>query len=219
MLPKTIVVLGLSALAAAQTTISVSNKDGKLVFTPDSVNAKVGTSVEFQFWPRNHSVAESSFDSPCKPLAGSTTLFSGFHPVAANAEDRPTWTVQINNTNPIWLYCSQADHCQSGMVAVINPPSSGARTLASYKSAAASESSNQSPPAVRGGVVGTTGGSSAKSSSSASGSSSSGSSATSASSSPSTTPSTKSSAGSANTAGLSLVAAVALLVGGIACHA
>ena len=92
MLPKAIVVLGLSALAAAQgsastTVISVSDKDDKLVFTPDSVNAKAGTFVEFQFWPRNHSVAQSSFGSPCKPLTGSNTLFSGFHPVAANSQD------------------------------------------------------------------------------------------------------------------------------------
>jgi hypothetical protein len=27
----------------------------------------------------------------------------------------------INNTDPIWFYCPQSDHCQSGMVGVINP--------------------------------------------------------------------------------------------------
>lgn len=32
------------------------------------------------------------------------------------------FTLTINDTNPIWLYCAQVGHCQAGMVAVINPP-------------------------------------------------------------------------------------------------
>jgi hypothetical protein len=34
------------------------------------------------------------------------------------------FTITINDTNPIWLYCSQTQgsHCQAGMAMVINPP-------------------------------------------------------------------------------------------------
>jgi hypothetical protein len=34
------------------------------------------------------------------------------------------FTVTVNDTNPIWLYCAQtvSSHCQSGMAMVINPP-------------------------------------------------------------------------------------------------
>lgn len=35
-----------------------------------------------------------------------------------------TFSITINDTNPIWLYCSQTElsHCQAGMAMVINPP-------------------------------------------------------------------------------------------------
>jgi len=32
----------------------------------------------------------------------------------------PTFTITINNTSPLWFYCAQAKHCQSGMVMAIN---------------------------------------------------------------------------------------------------
>jgi hypothetical protein len=34
------------------------------------------------------------------------------------------FSVTLNDTNPHWLYCAQTalNHCQSGMVMVINPP-------------------------------------------------------------------------------------------------
>lgn len=72
---------------------------------------------------------QSSFATPCVPLQnsqpGASQLFSGFMPVAAGAAMMPVFTVMINDTKPIWYYCSQASpksHCQAGMVGVINPP-------------------------------------------------------------------------------------------------
>jgi hypothetical protein len=41
-------------------------------------------------------------------------------PVAAGAAEIPVWTVPINDTKPIWLYCGQAPHCEKGMVMAIN---------------------------------------------------------------------------------------------------
>jgi len=41
-------------------------------------------------------------------------------PVSPSAAEIPAFTILINNTNPIWIYCSQVQHCQKGMVMVIN---------------------------------------------------------------------------------------------------
>ncbi|KAH0536386.1 hypothetical protein FGG08_006736 [Glutinoglossum americanum] len=59
------------------------------------------------------------------------------------------FAVDINDTNPVWLYCAQVGHCQAGMVAVINPPSGG-DTLAAFKANA----KNAMGGAVPGGVTG-----------------------------------------------------------------
>jgi hypothetical protein len=32
----------------------------------------------------------------------------------------PTYQITINATTPLWFYCAQAKHCQSGMVLAIN---------------------------------------------------------------------------------------------------
>ena len=56
-------------------------------------------------------------------------------PTTANATSVPSYTVVVNDTKPMWLYCSQAKHCQDGMAMVINPPRN--RTIQDYKAAAA----------------------------------------------------------------------------------
>lgn len=47
-----------------------------LVFVPDTVNAAVGDSVVFVFHSQNHTVTQSTFDTPCKKLADG--MDSGF---------------------------------------------------------------------------------------------------------------------------------------------
>jgi hypothetical protein len=32
----------------------------------------------------------------------------------------PEFIVQVNDTNPLWFYCSQTDHCVRGMVFSVN---------------------------------------------------------------------------------------------------
>jgi hypothetical protein len=52
--------------------------------------------------------------------APSTNAFwSGFMPT--QDQGSLTYTVPIKDNSPIWFYCSQAKHCQGGMVGVINP--------------------------------------------------------------------------------------------------
>jgi hypothetical protein len=74
---------------------------------------------------QNHSVVSTSFAQPCVPQAQSNpsvaanNFWSGFMPT--DAQGQLTYTVPIRNSNQIWFYCSQANHCQNGMVGVINP--------------------------------------------------------------------------------------------------
>jgi plastocyanin len=113
---------------AQKTWVVAVAKNGTLTFSPDRLSPQPGEFVQFQFHAGNHTVTQSTFDQPCQPIAlhnpNVTGFHSGFLPVAASAEQGmiPTYTIQINNTNPIWLYCAQGQHCQRGMVMVINEP-------------------------------------------------------------------------------------------------
>lgn len=53
-------------------------------------------------------------------------------PVAADATVFPTFTITINDTAPIWGYCSQTGHCGSGMVFSINAVESGPNNFANF---------------------------------------------------------------------------------------
>lgn len=105
-----------SAYAASH---SIDVGEGGLVFSPNSTTAAVGDTVTFHFYPRAHGVARSSYSSPCAAIDNGFN--SGFVQVASG-ESATTFTIIINNTGPIWYYCPQGDHCQAGMVGVINPP-------------------------------------------------------------------------------------------------
>ena len=105
--------------------IQVSNAQAALTYSPNSIQANVGDMVQFQFYPKNHSVVQSTFDQPCQPIqninASVPGFFSGFQPVSLNQSSQPTFTIMVQNTSPIWFYCAQAKHCQGGMVGVVNP--------------------------------------------------------------------------------------------------
>ncbi|CAI6304278.1 unnamed protein product [Periconia digitata] len=108
-----------------------------LKFTPDTITAKVGEQIVFEFFPKNHAVVQANFDSPCKPKDGG--IFSGFVPVPEGRANK-TFVVTVQDDKPMWLYCPQnapMPHCPQGMVAVINPPASGPNTLDAFKAAAA----------------------------------------------------------------------------------
>ncbi|OCL09937.1 Cupredoxin [Glonium stellatum] len=144
-----------SATASANPNIhTVSVGQDGFVFTPNTTVASVGQQVEFQFFPPNHTVTQSSFENPCQPLS-STSFFSGFM-VTQDSPGPQTFTVNITDTNPIWFYCAQnipGDHCAIGMVGVINPPTSGPNTLEAFAAAAKKTNSSIAQPSVMGGVV------------------------------------------------------------------
>ena len=61
--------------------ISISVGQTGLVFDPATVTANVGDLLQFSFYPKDHSVAQSSSSSPCQPLTGG--VYSGFMPETA----------------------------------------------------------------------------------------------------------------------------------------
>ncbi|KAF2755637.1 hypothetical protein EJ05DRAFT_513122 [Pseudovirgaria hyperparasitica] len=108
-------------------TVSVGNGDHS--FKPDVVQVSAGDTVEFRFGPTNHSVVRAEYEYPCIPyeMTGRSKVgfFSGFKEVDVILEDPPKWSILINDTQPIFFYCSAPDSCDKWtMVGVINPNSS-----------------------------------------------------------------------------------------------
>lgn len=113
-------VLPLLSTALAKTTTIAVGKGG-LIFDPNTVTAAKGDVLEFHFYPQDHNVAQSSFDKPC--IADAAGIWSGFMPVTAEqGVGNETFSVTINGTDPLWLYCSQGQHCNAGMAMVVNEP-------------------------------------------------------------------------------------------------
>ncbi|KAJ9385064.1 hypothetical protein DTO063F5_4399 [Paecilomyces variotii] len=150
-----------------------------LTFSPDQLNVNPGEMVQFQFYPKNHSVVQSSFDEPCVPMSesmpGMMGIMSGFMPVSEDATQIPVFTMMVNDTKPMWIHCSQTGHCQKGMVMAINVASGSNKTLSSFKALAmkstsdgsSSSSGSSSSTSSTSGSTGSTGSSTSSSTGSA----------------------------------------------------
>jgi plastocyanin len=103
-----------AAGASASNIHQVAVGKNGLVFTPDTLKAAPGDTVEFTFSPGGHSVALSTFSNPCQADT-TNAIFSGFPPTSE------MFVLKINDTKPLWLFCAQVGHCQGGMAMVINP--------------------------------------------------------------------------------------------------
>ena len=100
-------------------TVAVGN--GGFTYSPNTITAAKGETIEFHFFAPLHSVAQGDFATPCTPPANGTGFFSG-DISTSSGENANVFTVKINDTNPIWFYCVIPTHCQGGMSGVINPP-------------------------------------------------------------------------------------------------
>lgn len=153
--------------------VEVGGSNGSFTFTPNSLTEPKGTVVQFSFnpavsldntnfsqlhvqelnhfYPQNHSVVQSSFDKPCVPLEGGG-FSSGFIPTQV----RPSgalFNIKVTDDKPIWFYCGQGRHCQSGMVGSVNAPTQG-NTLAAFIANAKSVNASSIPPkAPQGGTL------------------------------------------------------------------
>jgi hypothetical protein len=47
--------------------------------------------------------------------------------------DFPTFDIIVNDTSPIWFYCSQTDHCVKGMVGAINANPNSNKSFADFQ--------------------------------------------------------------------------------------
>ncbi|KIJ63263.1 hypothetical protein HYDPIDRAFT_29525 [Hydnomerulius pinastri MD-312] len=131
--------------AAPTSAMSTDHKvvvgGSSLTFTPSNITAQVGDTVTFQFMQKNHTATQSTFADPCRALtltstSGQVGFDSGFMPVNAGATTFPTYTVQINDTTPVWVYCKQAGHCGQGMVFAVNAVASGPNNFAAFQALA-----------------------------------------------------------------------------------
>jgi plastocyanin len=104
------------ASARSESTVDIDVGEDGLVFNPSSVTAAPGDTIEFTFYPGAHSVARSDYDNPCQS-SQSNQIWSGFI-----TNDNTKFSIVVNDTDPIWLYCAQVGHCAGGMSMVINPP-------------------------------------------------------------------------------------------------
>ncbi|KAJ4155225.1 hypothetical protein LMH87_000481 [Akanthomyces muscarius] len=125
----------------------VNNATG-LKFWPEKIKAEPGSMVQFQFLAGNHTVTQSDFDHPCKPIKevnpSALGIFSAYQPVAASVAkgEVPVFTIMVNDTKPMWFFCSQGPHCEKGMALVINENTSAnsSRSIENYKKLAAEAS-------------------------------------------------------------------------------
>ncbi|KAK7956450.1 uncharacterized protein PG986_005672 [Apiospora aurea] len=113
-----------------------SNGAPALIYTPKVVTAQIGDIVDVHFVDEN---AASSV------VRGDLKTDVCTFPQWLRAAQSNIFSVKINETTPIPIYCSVGGHCRSGMVGYINP---GQGDFEAYASAAAKLSQNQPPPMV-----------------------------------------------------------------------
>ena len=99
-------VLPVAAVMAATQTISVGG-NGALAFSPSNITAQDGDTIVFQFLAKNHTVTQSTFNTPCVNFSDNG-LDSGFQPVPANPTSVMQFSFNMTNvTGPLWFYCRQ----------------------------------------------------------------------------------------------------------------
>ncbi|KAI1050876.1 hypothetical protein LB507_009395 [Fusarium sp. FIESC RH6] len=123
-------------------------------FVPNMIRAAAGDVIQFQFSNGNHTVTQSSEDSPCQPLQAtqSNVIHSGHIPFEDGQTTVGTFNVPLTNTEPIYLYCATGPHCQLGQVMAINPPSEA--NLVEFNKKANGALANVDAGEATGGTVG-----------------------------------------------------------------
>jgi len=107
-----------SSSVAATTTASATSgiatvtvgQGGNLAFSPNSLTAAVGSVVEFQFYPKTHSVAQAAFATPCEPLANNTGFFSGGFQTTGTVNET-VFAITINDTKRRSSHSNNKNRC------------------------------------------------------------------------------------------------------------
>ncbi|KAJ4294544.1 hypothetical protein N0V90_008235 [Kalmusia sp. IMI 367209] len=114
-----------------------------LGFSPESITANIGDTVEFVFMQKNHSATQSTFAEPCKAMEGGKD--SGFMPNPDGAAG-VSWNVTVESMDAQWYYCKQGTHCGVGMVFAINAATTGDKTMSAFKQLAILGNSTKQAP-------------------------------------------------------------------------
>ena len=113
-----------TATSAPSATHTVSvGAQGRLLFEPKSVNAAVGDVILFKFLQSNHTVTQSSRESPCEPSNGFDSGFSYYNPKNQTNIINQQLLYLVRDSQPTWFFCRQnidQNHCHAGMVFGLN---------------------------------------------------------------------------------------------------
>ena len=93
------------------------------LFNPIQIDAAVGDIVVFRFLRFNHTVTQSTFDSPCEPMGGFDSGFQYYNPLNQTGVINQVLPFLVRDSEPTWFYCRQSIpqlHCSAGMVFGIN---------------------------------------------------------------------------------------------------
>ncbi|KAL5876047.1 hypothetical protein ACKVWM_009924 [Pyricularia oryzae] len=107
-------------------TVGSTTRDKSLRFYPEDVRAAIGDTIQFQFWPNNHTVTQAiGPQNPCRPMeavnGAEPPVNSGFIPGSTDGAPVGTFSMQVKSMDTMYLYCARAPHCALGMVMIINP--------------------------------------------------------------------------------------------------
>lgn len=111
-----------ASAAYATHTVTVGGLDDRgpvLRYNPEFVIASVGDVIRFNFFAANHTVTQSSFDSPCMGIPDG--FKTGVQMNSENVGGLILKDFTVNDSKPLWFYCGVTTHCQQGMVFAINP--------------------------------------------------------------------------------------------------
>ncbi|KAF1351758.1 hypothetical protein EJ07DRAFT_51033, partial [Lizonia empirigonia] len=111
------------------TTVTVGDA-GKLVFSPSSLNASVGSVIAFNFLGLNHTLTESDLWNPCHSNLGFDTGFRQYNPT--NVSGKFIVEIEVTSQDAKWFFCAQTakrSHCQAGMIFSLNPHGAHAQFL------------------------------------------------------------------------------------------
>ncbi|MCJ1420571.1 hypothetical protein MMC32_006929 [Xylographa parallela] len=109
-----------TAPVATGTTHMVTVGGSANVFSPNSVAAAVGDFVEFVFMATNHSLTQSTFNTPCIKLVGGIDT-GAMANVNGMVAPPPHVTIQITSLTSLFFFSQQISVCGMGMVFSVNP--------------------------------------------------------------------------------------------------
>ncbi|KDQ20387.1 hypothetical protein BOTBODRAFT_141985 [Botryobasidium botryosum FD-172 SS1] len=133
------VLLAIVAIAAAfEYRVGVGKDENTgnngLGFDPSSIRPVAGDTIVFEFHAGTHSVIQSTFDKPCTPLSGGfqsgdVTVPDG---TSVDATGLPTKTFNVIDASSLWFYDGAPGQCVLGGVLSVNPSVTGTQTAGAF---------------------------------------------------------------------------------------